>query len=251
MKLSQVAVQLFTLRDHCKTAADFAASMRQLRQIGYTAVQVSSVGPIPEEEIVAITRGEGLTICATHEPGNVILEEPQRVVDRLGRLGCRLTAYPWPQGVDFTDPAQTRTLARKLDAAGAKLRAAGLMLGYHNHAIEFQPMDGELPWDTFFANTRPEVVMQFDTGNALHAGADAAPFISRYPGRATTVHLKEHSASDDTALLGDGDVPWPQIFQLCETVGGTEWYIVEHESYAYPPLECVDRCLQALKAMGK
>ena len=32
---------------------------------------------------------------------------------------------------------------------------------------------------------------------------------------------------------------WQELFQLCETVGGTEWYIVEQESYAYPPLECV------------
>jgi hypothetical protein len=41
------------------------------------------------------------------------------------------------------------------------------------------------------------------------------------------------------------------VFELCETIGGTEWYIVEQESYAYPPLECVRRCLQALKAMGR
>ena len=26
---------------------------------------------------------------------------------------------------------------------------------------------------------------------------------------------------------------------------------MEQESYAYPPLECVDKCLQALKKMGK
>ena len=30
-----------------------------------------------------------------------------------------------------------------------------------------------------------------------------------------------------------------RVFDLCETLGGTEWYIVEQESYAYPPLECV------------
>jgi sugar phosphate isomerase/epimerase len=65
------------------------------------------------------------------------------------------------------------------------------------------------------------------------------------------VHLKEYSATNPKALLGEGDVNWSEVFQLCESVGGTEWYIVEQESYAYPPIECVDRCLQALKAMGK
>jgi sugar phosphate isomerase/epimerase len=70
----------------------------------------------------------------------------------------------------------------------------GLQTGYHNHAIEFQPFEpgGELPWDTFFGNTNPQVIMQFDTGNALHGGADALPFLKRYPGRAKSVHLKEY-----------------------------------------------------------
>ena len=132
-----------------------------------------------------------------------------------------------------------------------RLKPHGMRTGYHNHAIEFTALDGELPWDTFFGNTSPEVVMQFDIGNALHGGGEAAPFLERYPGRATTVHVKEYSATNDKALIGEGDVPWQQIFNLCETIGGTEWYIVEQESYAYPPLECVDRCLQNLKAMGK
>jgi sugar phosphate isomerase/epimerase len=65
------------------------------------------------------------------------------------------------------------------------------------------------------------------------------------------VHLKEYSATNPEALIGEGDVDWQQVFELCESVGGTEWYIVEQESYPYPPLECVERCLQALKEMGK
>ncbi|HEU5089747.1 MAG TPA: sugar phosphate isomerase/epimerase, partial [Roseiflexaceae bacterium] len=131
------------------------------------------------------------------------------------------------------------------------LQPLGMRTGYHNHTIEFTPMDGELPWDTFFGNTRKDVVMQFDVGNAMHGGADAAPYLERYPGRATTVHVKEYSINNDKALIGEGDVPWGRIFDLCETIGGTEWYIVEQESYAYPPMECVDRCLQNLRAMGK
>ncbi len=66
-----------------------------------------------------------------------------------------------------------------------------------------------------------------------------------------TVHLKEYSAADENALIGEGDVPWAEVFRLCERVGGTQWYIVEQEKYPYEPLECARRCLEALKAMGK
>jgi len=44
-------------------------------------------------------------------------------------------------------------------------------------------------------------------------------------------------------------MPWKAFFALCKAVGGVKWYIVEQESYAYAPLECVDRCLQNLRKM--
>ena len=93
--------------------------------------------------------------------------------------------------------------------------------------------------------------MQLDTGNAMHGGADPIPFLERYPGRAVTVHLKEFSRTNPKVLLGEGEVRWEEVFRLCESVGGTEWYIVEQESYPYPPLESVERCLKNLRAMGK
>ena len=74
-----------------------------------------------------------------------------------------------------------------------------------------------------------------------------------------TVHLKPYDESigetDRHAgfrpIIGEDSVPWDEIFRICETTGGTEWYIVEYESDAYPPLESVERCLTALKEMGK
>ena len=93
--------------------------------------------------------------------------------------------------------------------------------------------------------------MQVDTGNALHGGANVVPFVSKYPGRALTVHLKEYSKTNDKALIGEGDVDWASAFKLCETAGATEWYIVEQESYAYAPMECIARCRQKLRELGR
>ena len=119
--------------------------------------------------------------------------------------------------------------------------------------------DGECPWDTLFGNTGQGVIMQLDMGNALRGGADLIDILQRYPGRGGTVHLKPYcveAGKDDPhagfrPIIGEDSVPWADIFRICEATGGTEWYIVEYESDAYPPLEAVDRCLQALKAMGK
>ena len=65
------------------------------------------------------------------------------------------------------------------------------------------------------------------------------------------MHIKEFSKTNPKALVGEGDIQWPEVFAACETVGGTEWYIVEYESDAFPPLESVKLCLDNLRKMGK
>jgi sugar phosphate isomerase/epimerase len=139
--------------------------------------------------------------------------------------------------------------AKLFNELAEKVKPHEMLVGYHNHSIEFTAMDGELPWDTFYGNTRKDVVMQIDVGNAIHGGADPLPYLYQYPGRAITVHVKEFSETNKKALIGEGDVSWKAFFALCKAVGQTEWYIVEQESYAYPPLECVERCLRNLRKM--
>jgi sugar phosphate isomerase/epimerase len=88
MKVTQLAAQLFTCRDILKTPAEIAATLRRVRAVGYQAVQVSGMGPIAEDELLRILDGEGLVCCATHEPGDKILNDPQAVVERLQKLRC-------------------------------------------------------------------------------------------------------------------------------------------------------------------
>jgi sugar phosphate isomerase/epimerase len=194
----------------------------------------------------------GLKVAGCHTGLDTLLgDELPKTVEFNRILGNKFLIVPGLPEPYRNSRAAWRKTADLFNEIAVKLKPEGMFTGYHNHHIEFTPMDGELPWDTFFGNTVPEVVMQIDLGNALHGGADPVAFLKRYPGRARTVHLKEYSATNDEALVGEGDVDWDAVFALCEADGVTEWYIVEQESYAYPPLECVDRCLQALKAMGK
>jgi len=194
----------------------------------------------------------GLRVAGTHIGLNTLQGDALAETVAFNRtLGNRFLIVPGLPEERRNSRAAWQGTAEIFNQIAAKLVDEGMVTGYHNHFVEFQPMDGELPWDTFFSNTRDDVVMQVDIGNALHGGGDPIPYIARYPGRAITVHLQEHSATNDKALVGEGDVDWGQVFELCESVGGTEWYIVEQESYAYPPLECVDRCLQNLREMGK
>jgi sugar phosphate isomerase/epimerase len=245
-----LALQLYSVREDA--ARDLPGVLKAVAAMGYDGVEFAGYYGYDAPAIRAMLDDLGLKVAGAHVGIDTLLgDELEKSVAFHQILGnVNLVVPGLPEERRSSRQAWLET-AHTMSEIAARLAPHGMRTGYHNHHIEFVPMDGELPWDTFFGNTSPEVIMQFDTGNALHGGADAAPFLRRYPGRARTVHLKEYSASNDTALVGEGDVDWPLIFDLCETIGNTEWYIVEQESYAYPPLECVDRCLQKLRAMGK
>jgi len=220
--------------------------------MGYVGVEFAGYYGRSAQELKRLLDDNGLKVAGTHIGIDTLLgEQLERTVEFNQILGNKFLIVPGLPEERRNSRAAWLETARLMNEAAERVAPHGMRVGYHNHWIEFKPLDGELPWDTFFGNTRPEVVMQLDTGNAMHGGTDPIPFLRKYPGRAATVHLKEYSATNDKALIGEGDVRWEEFFSLCESIGGTEWYIVEQETYAYPPLECVERCLQNLRRMGK
>jgi len=246
-----MALQLYSIRDDA--AADLPHVLEAVAKMGYQGVEFAGYYGFTAEELRRLLDANGLEAAGTHIGLETVLgAELQRTVDFNKTIGNEFLIVPGLAPEHTSSKAAWLKTATIFSEVAAKLKPIGLRTGYHNHHTEFTPIEGkDLPWDLFFGNTTADVVMQFDTGNAMHGGADARPFLARYPGRAITVHLKEYSATNDQALIGEGDIPWDDIFRLCETSGGTEWYIVEQESYAYPPMECVDRCLQNLRKMGK
>jgi len=246
-----IGLQLYSVRDDC--ARDLPGVLKAVAGMGYAGVEFAGYYGRTAPELRALLDDNGLVCCGTHTGLDTVLgNEMERTAAFNRTLGNSFLIVPGLPRERTGSRDAWRETARLFDEAASRAAALGMKVGYHNHSEEFQPVEGgELPWDIFFGHTRPEVVMQVDTGNMMHGGAAPAPFLERYPGRALTVHLKEYSATNPNALIGEGDVPWGEIFRLCESVGGTQWYIVEQESYAYPPLECVDRCLQTLRGMGK
>jgi len=246
-----IGLQLYSVRDDC--ARDLPGVLKAVAGMGYAGIEFAGYYGRTASELRALLDDNGLVCCGTHTALETIVgDELERTADFNRTLGNHFLIVPGLPRERTGSEVAWRETARIFDGAAGRAAGLGMRVGYHNHSEEFQPVEGgELPWDIFFGHTRPEVVMQVDTGNMMHGGAAPAPFLERYPGRALTVHLKEYSATNPNALIGEGDVPWGEIFRLCESAGGTQWYIVEQESYARPPLECVDRCLRNLRGMGK
>jgi sugar phosphate isomerase/epimerase len=233
MKASQLAAQLYTVRDHCQDVVGLADSCTQIAAIGYRAVQVSGVGPIPPAEIRRIIADHGLEVCATHEPGAMICDEPHAVVDRLGALGCSATAYPWPH-VPLTDLPAVRALAAKLDVSGQILSRAGIQLCYHNHAHEFLRVAGKPVLQWLFDLTDPRWLQaEPDTFWLQSGGVDPARWCAQFSGRLPLLHLKDYRIDTDfkptVAEVGNGNLDWRGICATADACG-TRWFIVEQDT---------------------
>jgi sugar phosphate isomerase/epimerase len=241
MKINQVAAQLYTLRDYLKTPTDIAQTLKKVSAIGYRAVQVSGMGPIDEAELVKILNGEGLTCCATHEPGHLILDETAKVIERLKKLDCRYTAYPFPAGIDFEKLDQIETLAKKLDAAGAAMAKAGQVLTYHNHSKEFVRHQGRTALEIIYATTDPRHLQGEPDTYWIQAGGDnPVAWCKRLKGRLPLLHLKDYGCGADgkpfMAEIGNGNLNWTEIIAAAEA-SGCQWFIVEQDTCPVDPFE--------------
>ena len=202
MKKEQIAAQLYTVREFTKTPSDVAATLKKIRKIGYRAVQISGLGPIDYRELAKILDGEDLTVCASHDGGDEVLDTPEKVVARLQILNCRYTAYPWPHTAPAT-AADYRKLARRLNRAAEVFASAGIVFCYHNHAAEFVKFkDGKLGLDIIYENTDPKKFMgEIDTYWVQFGGGDCVEWCRKLHKRLPLLHLKDYRIKPITAEL--------------------------------------------------
>ncbi|MCY4402594.1 MAG: sugar phosphate isomerase/epimerase [Candidatus Poribacteria bacterium] len=245
-----IALQLYSVRDDC--AKDLSLTLQAVAQMGYDGVEFAGYYDRTAEELRGMCDDLELKVVGTHTGLNTLLgDQLAKTVEFNKILGNPYLIVPG-LGAEYTNSQQAwKNTAKLFNEIADKISDQGMYTGYHNHTGEFKSLEGEVPWDTFASNTHNDVVLQIDTGHVLRAGADNVPFIERYPGRYKLVHIKEYSATNDKAVIGEGDMPWDDVFEAFETVGGTEWYIVEQESYAFPPIECAEKCIENLRKMGK
>jgi len=253
-----IGLELYSVRHEFDK--DALGTLKAVAEMGYDGVEFAGPPKHSGAELKAMLEETGLTCCGWHTPFDMVQEATLEQTIKLNQaVGNRYVIIPGLPGHLVQTLADWAKMAAFFNDLAAKLAPHGMQTGYHNHHIEFGQLDGGRPWDAFFGNADISVIMQMDLGNALHGGADVLSVLKAYPGRCQTVHLKPYSVKAAKAgaeagfrpIIGADDVPWQEVFRFCENAGKTAWYIVEYESDAFPPLEAVDRCLQALKGMGR
>jgi sugar phosphate isomerase/epimerase len=250
MKISQVAAQLYTLRDYTKTPEDIAKTFEKVRAIGYEAVQCSALGPIEDAALLQLAKDNGLKICATHEGLAPVLENPEAIIEHLQNLECPHSAIGFPSGVDLGSYEGVLDFARKFDVAAKKFADAGLSMGHHNHHHEFRKVNGKTVLDVILENTQ-YVTFELDTYWVQHGGANPVSWARKVAGRAPLIHLKDYGVSNEDkpqyVEVGNGNLEFAEIIKAAEE-SGTEWFIVEQDTTPGDPFDSLKISFDYIKA---
>jgi sugar phosphate isomerase/epimerase len=255
MEQSRLAAQLYTVREFTQTAEDFAASMKKIRDIGYTAVQVSAIGPIPDAEVKAIIDDVGLMICITHvRPVDALWNNLEAVIKQHHLWNCKHVAIAsMPEQFREEGEDGFKQFAQEASQIGEKLHKAGLTLSYHNHSFEFVRFGKRTGLDIIYEESDPRFLQAvLDTYWIQHGGADPIAWIKRMKRRMPVFHLKDMVIIDEKqaiAEVGEGNLNWPAILQACRDAE-VEWYAVEQDVCRRDPFESLKISYENLKVMG-
>ncbi len=251
MKISQVAAQLYTVRDHIKTAPDFLASIRKVKKIGYQAVQLSGLGPIPEKDVAKMLADEGIVCASTHESPEATLAEPAKIAELVRSYNCTSTAYSYPSGVKLDDLKDVLAFAKCLNQSGRIMLEHGVSLAYHNHNIEFRRYGHRTMLDILYEETDPRYLLgEPDTYWIQYGGGDSIEWCEKLKGRLPLLHMKDYKTTFENkptfAEIGYGNLNWKRIVPAAEAAG-CEWYIVEQDRCDGDPFDSLKMSFEYIR----
>jgi sugar phosphate isomerase/epimerase len=247
-----VGLELYSVRDELKR--DLEGTVRAVGKMGYQCVEFYAPyfdwTESQTKQMRKLLDDLGIKCYSTHNSAaNFSGENLAKARDWNLILGCKYVVMASSEAK--TTLAEWEKLAEVLNSANEQLERAGLRAGYHNHRVEFTPIDGRRPIEILAEKTRPSVMLQLDVGTCLEAGSDPVTWIRANPGRIRSIHCKDWAPGAGKGyqvLFGEGVADWKGIFAAAENGGGVEYYLVEQEGSRFPELETAQKCLTAFES---
>jgi sugar phosphate isomerase/epimerase len=246
-----VGLELWSVRQQCEK--ELPTVLKAVAQMGYQAVELAHSYYGHEASAWRKLLDEnGLKSCGMHLGLGALqgdaFDKTVAIHQRLGTPYLIVASLPHNNLASVQAIAET---GKMFNALSERLQPHGMKIGYHCHGGDFAKVDGRTAWELFGENTQADVLLQLDLGNCLGGGGDAIAMLKKFPGRSVSLHIKDHGGKPG-AVFGEGTVNWTEVFQICETTGGTKQYVIEEEGRAgAEALEDVRRALQNFRKMGK
>ena len=134
----KLGAQFFSIRDRSTTPEDLYASFRRMKEIGYSVVQMSGVCRMEPERFKAYSEEFSLPITCTHNPYDRIVNDTDALIREHQIYGCPVIGIGSMPNEFRGSVAAAREFVKVIETPMKKIRDAGLVFAYHNHAFELE-----------------------------------------------------------------------------------------------------------------
>ena len=249
---------------------DFTGTLTSVRELGYTSVEMCSpygshyreVGfgnltPLTPTEIKQQIEDTGLFCRSAHfQADEVVGNDPAKTAEYAAALGLSDVVMSDSGIGDDGTVDDIKRWGEKANRAAEVVRAAGLRLGYHNHAVG--PLVGGRPqYEHIMEALDPDLVtMQFQLAS-IGGGYDIVYYLEKYAGRYSSLHMHDYDPTIKGRVpgrlggivpCGEGMIDWPALLQAAlKSDIADHGFIVEIETEE--PLEGLRRSIAFLRTV--
>jgi len=254
-----LGAELYTVRSIIDQDTD--GVLKRIAEIGYTEVEP---GRAVLDKLAPLLAKHKLKPVSCHMEQELVVGGDTKVtlpqaIESARTAGVKMMIFPYLAPALRGGPDMMRKFADQMNETGAKVVAAGMKFGYHNHAFEFGGKPGERPIDIFVERFDPKVVgFQIDVFWVSVAGNDPVDWINRLKQRVISVHLKDKAPDQPVVYaenvpkttfkeVGSGSLDFPAILKAATSVG-VKTFFVEQDQTPGDPISSLAQSYKYLRS---
>lgn len=217
----KLGAQFYSINDKTKTPEGIYQSFQAMKDIGYSVVQMSAIGPIEPERLRDISLEFSLPITCTHTNPALVLEETDRVIKEHKIYNCPVVGIGSMPKEYKGSVEGIKKFIKDFSTPAKKIREAGLRFAYHNHAFEFEDLGGTNAYEMLIEEFS-DLDFILDTYWVKYSGNDYLSYIKRIGAeRMQNVHFKDMKDEPRGNIVpcGVGVIDFKPVIELCDKLG--------------------------------
>ncbi|WP_239461454.1 sugar phosphate isomerase/epimerase family protein [Occallatibacter savannae] len=240
-------IQLYSVRE--QMAKDFEGTLAAVRKAGYVEVESAALPKKPAPELRKALDQAGLKCVSAHRSFEDVTKNLDATTEFEKTIGVSYIICPGPGRRNAGRGPLTiddwKYNAEEFNKTGEKLKKVGITFGYHNHWLEFAPVDGKLPYEVLLSQCESDkTTFEMDCGWVKVAGHDPVALMQKYPHRFSMFHVKDFHLPPDMTVakhdeanvteLGRGSIDYRPIFAQAAKNQKITHAFVEQEAFDIP-----------------
>ena len=250
-----IGAQLYGLREYTKTLEDFKETLKKVADMGYTSVQVSGTCPYEGEWLANALKETGLTCDLTHYSFDEMKADAKAVVEKHKKFGCKYIGIGcMPKAGERQDKSVWKEFTDAALPVAKTMQENGAYLMYHNHAFEFENIDGEYIWDHITGAIPADIMgLTVDTHWVATGKRDVIEILNSVKDRIPCVHFKDTVIVGEErrfAPVGHGILDFESIIKTCLDLDVKYAFVEQDNCYGEDPFKCLKTSIDYLHSKG-